>query len=92
MRFVLGRESSRAVLASVSVGKEFDNQHRDWLVRFYEHLLRYGSGDLTSTQLGGLMRTLTDTSTPQFSNQDYFLSLMWSEEFFIAREKSKSAT
>jgi hypothetical protein len=88
-KFVLGLESAEGATEPRSVMKESDKKHREWLIRFYGHLLHFGTGNLTSTQLAELMRTATDALQQPFSDQDTFLSLMWSGEFFIARHQTQ---
>jgi tetratricopeptide (TPR) repeat protein len=84
-KFVLGQATDENSLALTPLIKEFDRKHREWVIRFYRHLLEFRIGDLTSVQFSEVMRAATDTSQPEFFDPNYFLSLMWSEEFFIAR-------
>lgn len=91
-RFVLNRKLSQENEASIPARKECEKSHRDWLIRFYKYILDYGNGSLSPSQLVGFMRSLTDTSQPSFSDHDYFLSLMWSEEFFIARVNAQTGS
>ena len=90
-RFALGLADKEDCLALEPLTKDFERQHREWMVRFYQYLLLFGNGDLTPAQFFELMRRATDTSQPEFFDQNYFLSLMWSEEFFIARRQVQSA-
>jgi hypothetical protein len=90
-KFVLGRAGPQESLALTSSTQEFDRKHREWVIQFYRHLLEFGRGELTPAQFSRAMRTATDTSRPEFSDQNYFLALMWSEEFFVARQQARSA-
>jgi tetratricopeptide (TPR) repeat protein len=90
LRFVLDPNSPQDTLALVSTSKEFEKKHRDWVIRFYRHILKFDEGSLTPMQLKEVMQSLADTSQPSCSDDDYFLSLMWNEEFFIARHIAQS--
>jgi hypothetical protein len=68
--------------------EEASRRTREWLIRFYEHILEFGNGHLNPTQFKECMRGVTDVSTPEFSNELYFLSLIRNEEFFIARHET----
>jgi tetratricopeptide (TPR) repeat protein len=84
-RFVLGQSSSEDALDSIPEGGSFGKKLGLWWIQFYGHLLELDAGILTSVEFAQLMKGLTDTSQPLFSDQDDFLSVLWSEEFFIAR-------
>jgi len=104
-KFVLGRDSNIESImgfkpwpitdleeAERKRREEADKQSRKWEMQFYGHILEFYNGVLTRKQLSEFMRVATDTSQSEFSNEHYFLNLMWSEEFFIARhETQKSA-
>jgi len=90
LRFILDPKSSQDTLALVSTSKEFEKKHRDWVIRFYGHILKFDEGSLTPMRFKEVMQSLTDTAQPSFSDHDYFLSLMWNEEFFIARHIAQS--
>jgi hypothetical protein len=89
-RFVLGQASSEDTLGTINEREIFGKKHGLWWIRFYGHLLDFDSGILTSAEFAELMRTLADTSQPLFSDQDYFLTVLWSEEFLIARQLGKN--
>jgi hypothetical protein len=87
-KFVLDQVGDESVLALTPLTRDFDRKHRQWVVEFYRHLLEFGRGDLTPAQFSGVMHRATAVSEPEFCDQDYFLSLMWSEEFFMARHRA----
>jgi hypothetical protein len=89
-RFVLGRVSAEEALGSISLSETLGREHVLWWLRFYGHLLELDSGILTKAEFAALMRILTDTSQPSFSDLDYFLTVLWTEEFFIARHSARS--
>ncbi|PWT92837.1 MAG: hypothetical protein C5B54_02900 [Acidobacteria bacterium] len=68
--------------------EEADRKNREWLMRFYVRLLEFDHGNMSRAQFREFMRDATDTSQPDCSNEHYFLSLLWSEEFFIARHEA----
>ena len=57
---------------------------------FYGHIVEFYNGLITKKQLSEFMCE-ADTSLPEFDNEDYFLSLMWKEEFFIARHEAQNS-
>jgi hypothetical protein len=84
--FVLyGTSYDEALALSIST-KEFDRRHREWIVQYYTDLLEFSSHRISSGQLSQLMAMATNTLCSSFSDQSYFLSLIWSGEFFIARK------
>ena len=87
-KFVLDQVGDESVLALTPLTRDFDRKHRQWVVEFYRHLLEFGRGDLTPAQFSGVMHRATAVSEPECCDQDYFLSLMWSEEFFMARHRA----
>jgi hypothetical protein len=89
--FVLGRVGEEDSTGLPFPNKEFDRKHREWVIRFYRHLLELCRGELTVAHFSGLMFAATDTTQPEFSDQNLFLALLWSEEFFIARHLAHSA-
>ena len=91
-RLVLNRKLSQGNETLIPAVKESEKNHRDWLIQFYRCTLDYSAGNLSPSQFTGFMRSLTDTSQPSFSDQRYFLSLIWREEFFIARVNAQSDT
>jgi hypothetical protein len=91
LRFVLGQESAESATGAVPPTKLFAQKHHEWLIEFYREILGFRRGDLTITQFREALNAATDTSQPEFADEDYFLSLMWSEEFFIARHAAQSA-
>lgn len=58
--------------------------------KFYRCLLDVEDGILDWNEFRASMRELTDTSLPQFAEQRVFTSLIWKEEFFIARHEARS--
>ncbi|HSZ62833.1 MAG TPA: hypothetical protein VK828_13605 [Terriglobales bacterium] len=61
---------------------------RDWLIAFYRRVLDLYRGDLNPKEFKGLMQRMTDTSAPRWSEERSLLSLLWNEEFFIARHEA----
>jgi len=59
------------------------------VIRFYEDLLLLRDGKLTSGEFVKEMREIADISQPQWLDQKAFTSLLWNEEFFIARHESR---
>jgi hypothetical protein len=97
-RFVLGQDSDvERVLdfrlwpisaldeAERKKREEADRKSREWLVEFYKHLLMLATGNTGLIKFRKSMGQATDTFTPDYSNEHYFMSLMRSEEFFLAR-------
>lgn len=84
--FVLGGTSFEEAIDLTASTKEFDRKHREWKVEFYKSVLEFETHRVSRDQLSRSMGMATDTTHPLFSDQHYFLSLMWSAEFFIARE------
>lgn len=58
-----------------------------WLASFYRSALR--SEPSKTSEFKESMWRLTDMSGPEWLDQDYFLSRVWSEEFFLARYEAK---
>jgi hypothetical protein len=65
-----------------------DTQHRKWLKHFYEAILEFNRKNSSLRGFRERMMALADTSQPEWSEEKSFLSLLWSEEFFIARHES----
>lgn len=87
-KFVLGQLGELDSLALTPLTQEFDRKHREWVIRYYRSLLEFDRAELSPGQFAETLRILTDTSQPAVSDQNYFLALMWSEEFFIARRQT----
>jgi tetratricopeptide (TPR) repeat protein len=84
-QFVLGRVDEES-LRGLSRGKtEINTQRRRWLSGFYRGLVDVERGNLGALELKELLQQVSDSSQPEWSNEQQFLSLPWSEEFFIAR-------
>jgi hypothetical protein len=90
IRFVLGMGSSIDTLALASVTSESESKHRKWLVDFYTQILEFRDKRSASERLVKFMRIATNVLQPSFSDRRYFLLLIWSEEFFIARHLVES--
>jgi hypothetical protein len=101
VRFALGQESNvdrvldfrpwpTSALEEVETKKreDADRKNREWLTKFYSRLLEFNSGKISRAQFREFTRGATETSQADCSNEHYFLSLMWSEEFFIARHEA----
>lgn len=63
-----------------------DTANRLWLTEFYRNVLRHDP----QKHLGfkQAMSRLTDTSQPEWSDEDDFLTRIWCEEFFLARHEA----
>lgn len=62
---------------------DVDTRDRVWLAEFYAAVKRYQSED--ASRFKECMRSLSDTSSADWSNETFFLARMWSEEYFLAR-------
>ena len=65
-------------------------QARLAVLRFYESLLSLGKSKLTPDEFIKEMGEVADTSQPQWLDEKAFTSLLWNEEFFIARHESRT--
>jgi hypothetical protein len=66
---------------------EPDTLDQHWLAEFYRGVLLFGEGK--HSQFKETMRKLADTSRPEWSDENYFLSRVWTPEFFIARYEAE---
>lgn len=81
--WVLGM-SSESELSARIVGQDLvESYDRRWIVSFYRALASRSPGQDATFERA--MRELTDTSVEPWTNHDFFLARMWSEEFFLAR-------
>jgi tetratricopeptide (TPR) repeat protein len=62
-----------------------DSLDRQWLAGFYQSVLWHGQGKHSA--FNESMRKLADTSSPEWTNETFFLARMWGEEFFLARNE-----
>lgn len=77
-----------ATMAAVCVEREREVLDREWLTQFYRGLIAFNRGKLSPTELKEVMRRTADASRPEWSDEQNFLTLPWSEEFFIARHEA----
>jgi len=57
-------------------------------MKFYRSLLEFDAGVLSRGELNARMEEIGDTSESQWVEQKAFTSLIWKEEFFIARHEA----
>jgi hypothetical protein len=86
-RFILGL-IDEATMAAVCVERERETLDRKWLTQFYRGLIAFNQGNMRPGELKERMRRTADASLPEWSNEQNFLTLPWSEEFFIARHEA----
>lgn len=86
-RFVLGLGNEGTLSGLCTGSNELDTLHRKWLVEFYGAAIERAQGKMTGVELKRRMQSMADTSRPQWSPEESFLSLLWGEEFFIARHE-----
>ncbi len=60
-----------------------------WQIAFYRHVLALERGDLGAHDLVGTMRNLVDTSAPEWLEEEDFMQLVRSPEFYIARHEAR---
>lgn len=84
-KFVLGLGDEKTLSGLCTGANELDTLHRKWLAQFYKAVLECDRGTLTPTEFKTRMQETADTSRSEWSEEGNFLSLLWSEEFFIAR-------
>jgi hypothetical protein len=89
-KFVLGLGDENTLDGLCTGVNDVDTRHRKWLTRFYQGILSFDSGSLDPTGLKMLMSVCSDISQPEWSDEDSFLSLLWSEEFYIARHEARA--
>lgn len=89
-KFVLGLGDENTLDGLYTGVNDVDTRHRKWLTRFYHGILSLDAGSLDPTGLKMLMSVSSDTSQPEWSDEDSFLSLLWSEEFYIARHEART--
>lgn len=83
-QFILGQITDSEL--SDQSGGNSDSETRGllWEASFYKAVLTY-QNDGKFSQFKGEMSNLTDMSQPDWINEDFFLSAVWREEFFLAR-------
>ena len=86
--WILGDISDSELRDNCSGDNEPDTQNRHWIVEFYFGIRQKARDD--QAEFLETMRRLTDISRQEWSNERFFLSRMWSEEFFIARHEAQS--
>jgi len=68
---------------------ETESRNHYWLTDFYRAIVLHSQGQ--ATDFRDAMRRLVDTSRPEWSDENFFLSRMWGEEFFLARHEATRA-
>ncbi|MGA9129550.1 MAG: hypothetical protein WB425_15550 [Terracidiphilus sp.] len=61
---------------------------RKWMIAFYKCVVELERSDLSREEFNVLMGEMSDTSISEWSQERNFLSLLWNEEFFIARHEA----
>ena len=94
-QLVLGMVND-TTLAEHCIGNTGRNQrgflpHRKRLVEFYKAITEFSRGKMDLSGLKEVMRRTADTTQAEWTNENAFLSLLWSEEFFIARHEASVA-
>ena len=82
---VLGEINESDLRNQCSPADQVLTNDRKWLTTFYEGVLSYRVGNEAESKRA--MQRLADTSSPLWTDQDFFLARMWSEEFFLARHE-----
>lgn len=85
-RMVLGELSETEIQKECASADLLENQERQWLISFYDGVISYADGE--RARFVGIMKRLADTCRAEWSNQEFFLSRMWTEEFFLARTEA----
>jgi hypothetical protein len=67
---------------------ERDTKQRKWITRFYRTVLDYGTESIRWPDFQQIMREMSDTTLPEWADEKDFTSLIWNEEFFIARNEA----
>jgi hypothetical protein len=86
--FALGLIDHRTLREKCLGSTELGTIDRNWSAAFYEDVLEFGRGKAMPYTFKERMRRIADSSQPERSEERFFLSLLWSEEFFIARHES----
>jgi len=86
-KFILGL-SDEISLAAACFERNAVQPGQKRIAEFYKGLLEFSRGAEDATVLREIMRTTADTSQSDWSKEEDFLDLMWSEEFFVARHEA----
>jgi hypothetical protein len=82
-RFILGdNDESELPIQGKHDGID-ESANRLWETEFYKAVGQLARG--RSYEYQSTLLKLTDTKEPDWSNDDFFLARVWSEEFFLAR-------
>jgi hypothetical protein len=87
-RWLLGQISDDELRNQSRGLDDADTCDRYWLARFYQNVFQYGAGERSNFR--ETMGKLADTSSPEWSDETFFLARMWSEEFFLARYEAET--
>jgi hypothetical protein len=68
---------------------EVETRVHHWLADFYFGVHLCAAGE--QQQFKDAMHKVSDTSRPEWSEEDLFLARIWSEEFFIARRTANGS-
>lgn len=82
-KMLLGQNNENDLQIQCKGNNDSDTRNRHWLVDFYKIVLQHNQSNISV--LKEAMRKLTDTSLPEWSDENIFLTRFWSEEFFLAR-------
>lgn len=88
--FVLSRIDESTLRNKCQQNDEVDTSLYHRLADFYVALKARASGDIA--KWNATVRKIADTSGPEWSNHDFFLGSVWSEEFFLARHEASLLT
>jgi hypothetical protein len=82
-RFIVREIDERELRNHSRCDSQSETQDRNWLCDFYIAILL--EENMGSAAFQNALLKISDTTGPEWSDQDVFLSRMWSEEFFLAR-------
>jgi hypothetical protein len=83
VNWLVNQITEKMVLTLCEASDEPERNDNRWLTDFYRAVILLSKGGKAASK--SMMVRLVDTSLPEWSDEDFFLSRMWNEEFFLAR-------
>lgn len=86
-KFVLDQIGESEFQAVCRARNPQESSNRQWLADFYRSLMKYEPSNHSAFKEA--MHKVSDTSQPEWQEQNIFLTRIWSEEFFLARYEAQ---
>jgi hypothetical protein len=89
LQWIAGQIDGNALLERSQGRYEYQTRNHVWQAEFYESLNKIR--EIGHTGFRESMQRLADTSQPEWRDENIFLTRIWTEEFFLARNEAMIA-